>query len=75
MSSNNSNHWQQIKCPFFHNDNFNSIVCEGFFADSSVRHTFATTKAKWHWEREYCYKIHECALCPIYNLANEKYEE
>lgn len=74
MSKNSGNHWNDIKCPFFHNDNNVSIVCEGLFEDSSIRHTFPNGTLKRQFQKDYCNGIHECEDCQIYQLANKKYE-
>ena len=66
-------HWKQIKCPFFHSDNINSISCEGINENTSIRQVFRTKAARFNWEKKYCMKIHECKQCGIYSLANEKY--
>ena len=67
-------HWSQIKCPFFHGDTYNSIVCEGALDDSSIRHTFGNKASRIYWEKHYCMDIDRCAECCIYKTANEKYE-
>ena len=68
-------YWANIMCPFFHNDNINSIVCEGYFSDSVVRHTFRCKGDREKWEKQYCMDIKGCAVCPVYQFANGKYEE
>lgn len=75
MSSNRGNHWISIRCPFFHNDNNISIVCEGCDEASSIRQTFADGNSKRKWQKYYCNDIHDCEDCPIYQMANKKYEE
>lgn len=65
--------WCFIKCPFFHNDNSVSIVCEGVLEDSAIRHTFPNGATKKQWQQDYCYDIKGCEGCAIYKLANEKY--
>ena len=75
MSSKNApqGHWKQIKCPFFHSDNFNSVNCEGNIENSAIRHIFPNKAVKQEWEKRYCMEIKACTGCPIYGVANEKY--
>lgn len=66
--------WYLIKCPFFHSDNFNSILCEGGEDAVAVRQTFKNVAARQLWEDTYCKSIHNCEECFVYKNANEKYE-
>ena len=74
-TNNNQRHWKQIKCPFFHCDNFNSVCCEGYMEKTSNRFIFPTKSQKMQWQQKYCMSIKGCQSCPIHKLANKKYEE
>ena len=67
-------HWTQIVCPFFHSDDYNSIICEGAAENTSVRQFFKDKKERWAWQKRYCFKIDGCKECPVYRMANEKYK-
>lgn len=69
-----SSHWYLIQCPFFHSDDFNSINCEGIIDGSSLRQIFRGKGDRIAWEDKYCKTIKQHELCPIYMLANTKYE-
>lgn len=73
--SNGAMRWVYVKCPFFHKDDKSSIVCEGCEENSSVRQTFANKEKRQQWQKKYCNDTHSCCNCPVYQIANEKYEE
>jgi hypothetical protein len=63
-----------IKCPFYHSENFNSVCCEGNIEGSSIRQIFRGKKQKDEWQKKFCVKVIACTECPIYRMANEKYD-
>lgn len=67
--------WYQIKCPFFHSDNHNSILCEGSEDAVAFRQTFVNVAAREGWEEKYCKSIKGCEKCFVYENAARKYEE
>lgn len=67
-------YWKMIKCPFFHSDDAKSILCEGSTDTSVIRHSFKNQKEKENWQQNYCIDIKNCSKCPIYTVANRKYE-
>ena len=64
----------RFECPFFKEYNSNSILCEGCEDNSSVRQTFTKKEGRIQWANDYCFSIKTCPDCPIYELANKKYE-
>jgi len=63
-----------IKCPFYLSENFNSVSCEGYVEGSALRQIFKGKQQKDKWQKKYCVKVISCMSCPIYKLANEKYD-
>lgn len=67
--------WYLIQCPFFHSDNFNSILCEGGEDTVAIRQTFKNVPAREAWQDKYCKSIKGCEDCFLYKNAYEKYED
>ena len=67
-------HWAGIKCPFFHGDSPNAINCEGAVKKSTIKQIFGTKREKQEFQDEYCTLMKGYPECPIFRIANEKYE-
>lgn len=67
-------YWKQIKCPFFHSDDTRSILCEGCKTTSVIRQGFKSKEEKIDWQKKYCMQIKGYEKCPIFCVANKKYE-
>ena len=67
-------HWSGIKCPFFHGDSPDSINCEGAIGKSTIKQVFETKRKKQQFQAEYCMLMNGYSECPVFRIANEKYE-
>ncbi len=67
-------HWHNIKCPFFKCDEALYITCEGCNNDAINRLTFKNKEKRMEYEKEYCYDVFKCNLCPVNKIAREKYD-
>ena len=48
----------QIECPFYIQENTNTITCEGLFENTSCTHKFKTNKEKKKHEKTICSENH-----------------
>ena len=64
-----------IVCPFYQNDNFNSIRCEGYYKKSSLRSIFSSKETKDKHRNSFCEKLNNYKNCPFCRLAEEKYND
>lgn len=63
-----------VKCPYYHEDDTKSIMCEGVVRTSVIRQSFRSKSEKLEWQRKYCNVINEYEKCPIFCVACKKYE-
>ena len=67
-------HWYKIKCPYFKNDSFNSLNCEGCTQHSYIRQAFESKFDKSNWQKKYCMELSQYKSCPIFKAVDLKYE-
>ena len=62
------------RCPYFREECRNKIVCEGITADCNMHQTFANSKDKQSYVREYCDGFYaSCSLAQILNECHGRY--
>ena len=49
-------------------------MCEGVNPISVIRQTFNTKREREDWQARFCTSIKKCEECPIYKVANRKYD-
>lgn len=57
------------RCPYFRKEESRKIVCVGIAADSDMHQTFASSKEKFGYVRDYCNGFY--ASCPVAQILNE----
>lgn len=64
-----------VKCPYYHEDDTFSIMCEGARRTSVIRQTFKSKKEKMNWQNKYCNEMQGYKNCPVYCVACKKYKK
>ncbi len=63
-----------FQCPFYMSTSNNFIVCEGTLKNTTVRHTFKSTKHKQIYSSKYCCDFDKYQDCLHYKTLIELYE-
>lgn len=62
-----------VKCPFYHTNNSNKIVCEGLSDGNTINLVFQSCVDLSEYMSYACYHIEQCRECPIYIMLEKKY--
>ena len=63
------------RCPYFREECRNKIVCEGITADCNMHQTFANSKDKQSYVRDYCDGFYaSCSVAQILNECHRRYK-
>ena len=63
-----------VVCPFYHQEKWSQIQCEGFCKTCSLQITFAS-KAELQFHKEiHCESFVGYPKCPIFPVINKQYE-
>lgn len=63
---------KEVVCPFYHYEQSNGIVCEGFAADTTIKTIFADEKARKIFRARHCKGDYK--QCPIAIADFKKYD-
>jgi hypothetical protein len=62
-----------VKCPFYHTNTSNKIVCEGLSDGNTINLVFQSCVDRNNHMVVACYDIELCRECPIYIMLEKKY--
>ena len=66
---------RDVKCPFYHNNDSNRIVCEGLCEGNTINLVYENQADRRRYMNEVCNSILGCRDCPVYIMLVQKYEE
>jgi hypothetical protein len=64
-----------VKCPYYHNNDANRIVCEGLCEGNTINLVYESQADRKQYMKDVCNSILACRDCPIHILLDQKYEE
>lgn len=64
-----------VKCPFYHSNSSNKIVCEGLSNINTINLVFESGVDCGNYMESVCYDIEICRECPIHIMLEKKYYE
>ena len=66
---------RDVKCPYYHNNDANRIVCEGLSDGNTINLVYVSQADRKKYMKDVCNSILGCRDCPIHMLLDQKYEE
>ena len=63
-----------VKCPFYHTNNANKIVCEGICDGNTINLVFESQTNRKDYMHRKCNTVDGCRACYLYKLLDNLYE-
>ena len=63
-----------VKCPFYHGNNANKIVCEGLAKGNTINLVYESQTDRKEYMNNKCKSIEKCRTCPIYKILDKLHE-
>lgn len=73
----NKNTWDDkfVKCPFFHKNENNKIVCDGMITRTTLHIVFVSAEDKKNYLKALCCSMKGYHDCPISKMLEDNYKD